>query len=804
MAAECPYKWRHCKIPETGQNGQTSVPHPRHGHRAVQIKELIIVFGGGNEGIVDELHVFNTTQNAWFVPQCKGQTPPGCAAFGFAVENTRLLVHGGMIEFGKYSGDLYELQATKWEWRKLTPKPPRNGPPPCPRLGHSFTIVGKKIYMFGGLCNNSPDPRSHTARYLNDLYVLDISKSPHQWELPETNGTPPTARESHTAVLWKKNEGTAEQKEYLVLYGGMCGQRLSDIWFLDLETLTWQKPVTTGVAPYARSLHTAVVGSNKMYVFGGWIPREKEREIPTDEDGLTPLQREWKCTNSLGVFDFEQNRWDQYSFGEKTEFPRARAGHCAAIVHNRMYIWSGRDGYKKVDNKQVCCDDMWFLETTKPVAPGKVQLLRASTTQLDVHWTASVTGRSRLELAENYHLQIQVYESPPSLSQQGPNPSGFLTTASTAAKPQLITQGKNLPSGAQFVTLMKPGSTQGITLTPGSAVPVSGMVKLVPQPAATNAASKPQAIIFNAQKQTPAKSPMVVVPTSTASPATPTTNAKPVSATTEPEPADKTDAGTGENSTEANGNGKDAGAKEPASDGSGSTSSQEKDSTASTTAATEAAKPAEPKSKEDGQVTKLWYTVAITADPTFVVQNYYVPVNEEDFKNDYNAAVLSNPKDMVKHPLLPGTAYKFRVAGINACGRGVWSEMSAFKTCLPGFPGAPSNIKITKCPEGALLTWEPPTNHGDNINEYAVYLATKPQNAKPDVPIPTNQLSFMKVYDDPVPTCTITHENLRYAYYDCSGQKPAIIFRIAAKNDKGYGPATQVRWLQDSLPQSAR
>lgn len=33
---------------------------PRHGHRAVSIKDLMIVFGGGNEGIVDELHVYNT------------------------------------------------------------------------------------------------------------------------------------------------------------------------------------------------------------------------------------------------------------------------------------------------------------------------------------------------------------------------------------------------------------------------------------------------------------------------------------------------------------------------------------------------------------------------------------------------------------------------------------------------------------------------------------------------------------------------------------------------------------------------
>jgi host cell factor len=37
-------------------------PRPRHGHRAVAIKDLMIVFGGGNEGIVDELHVYNTSK----------------------------------------------------------------------------------------------------------------------------------------------------------------------------------------------------------------------------------------------------------------------------------------------------------------------------------------------------------------------------------------------------------------------------------------------------------------------------------------------------------------------------------------------------------------------------------------------------------------------------------------------------------------------------------------------------------------------------------------------------------------------
>ena len=48
--------------------------------------------------------------------------------------------------------------------------------------------------------------------------------------------------------------------------------------------------------------------------------------------------------------------------------------------------------------------------------------------------------------------------------------------------------------------------------------------------------------------------------------------------------------------------------------------------------------------------------------------------------------------------LQPGKAYKFRVCAINSCGSGPFSEMAAFKTCMPGFPGAPSAIRISKVP----------------------------------------------------------------------------------------------------------
>ena len=39
-------------------------PRARHGHRAAAIRELIIVFGGGNEGIAEHLHVYNTSKLA--------------------------------------------------------------------------------------------------------------------------------------------------------------------------------------------------------------------------------------------------------------------------------------------------------------------------------------------------------------------------------------------------------------------------------------------------------------------------------------------------------------------------------------------------------------------------------------------------------------------------------------------------------------------------------------------------------------------------------------------------------------------
>ena len=51
--------------------------------------------------------------------------------------------------------------------------------------------------------------------------------------------------------------------------------------------------------------------------------------------------------------------------------------------------------------------------------------------------------------------------------------------------------------------------------------------------------------------------------------------------------------------------------------------------------------------------------------------------------------------------------------------------------------------------------------------------------------VPQSQLTFVRVYCGGVSSCTVTTDTLKNAHIDYT-TKPAIIFRIAAKNEKGW------------------
>ncbi|XP_049423263.1 host cell factor 2 [Epinephelus fuscoguttatus] len=720
------------------------IPRSRHGHRAAAIRELIVVFGGGNEGIAEDLHVYNTVSKQWFLPAVRGDIPPGCAAHGFVCDGSRILVFGGMMEFGKYTNSLYELQASRWLWKKLKPRAPRNGLPPCPRIGHSLTLVGNKCYLFGGLANDSEDPNGNVPRYMGDLYELELQSlsGARGWSIPETKGGGPSARESHTSVAYT---GLGSPKLYI--YGGMQGCRLDDLWQLDLDTMVWSMPETRGSTPLPRSLHSANVIGNKMYVFGGWVP------VP-ESVKHNALGTEWICSDSLTVLNLDTMSWQDLgpeqqddiesqlqSHGPQSDDPyacrpKARAGHCAATVGSRLYIWSGRDGYRKSWNYQVCCKDLWYLETDRPATPQAVLLIKSTVSMLHVAWRP-------LAAADCYILQIQPAPPP--------------------AKP------------------VDPTGTDGLDAKGKDSADVQSLQAQTGE--TTNKEAKASAQDASAQQEVAAKSP-------NSSAETKAQGGRNVGRETEKD-SDTKHCGSGQEMSEM--------------EVSSSDQHQQEKQPVSADSTTDLYTQAHQSPDES-----VWFDVGVFKSLYSEVSHYFLPTDSDqataaissrqpNTKEPFPQRKLPGPQDYQgreKQELSPGQTYRFRVAGINCFGQGDFSPVSEFKTCQPGFPGAPSAVKITKANDSVHITWEAPSSPSGRILEYSMYMAVrKSRSTSSERP---GQMAFIRIYRGTKMSCLVSSTHLDNAQIDCSASnRPAVVFRIAAKNEQGYGPATQIRWIQD-------
>ncbi|KAK5848789.1 hypothetical protein PBY51_008482 [Eleginops maclovinus] len=714
------------------------IPRSRHGHRAVAIRELIVVFGGGNEGIAEDLHVYNTVSKQWFLPAVRGDIPPGCAAHGFVCDGTRILVFGGMVEFGKYTNSLYELQASRWLWKKLKPRAPRNGLPPCPRIGHSLTVVGNKCYLFGGLANDSEDTNGNVPRYMGDFYELELQSltGVRGWSIPETKGGGPSARESHTAVAYT---GLGSMKIYI--FGGMQGSRLGDLWQLDLDTMSWSTPETRGSTPLPRSLHSASVIGNKMFVFGGWVPAPEPYQN-------TAVEPEWICSDSLSVLNLDTMSWQDLGPEQQDNAesqlhiqgpqsddpyacrPRARAGHCAASVGSRLYFWSGRDGYRKSWNYQVCCKDLWYLETERPAAPEAPLLIKSTVSMLHVAWRP-------LAAADCYILQIQPAPPP------------------AKAVPPTGTEGLDRKA-------------EGLSTDVQSLRPAAGGTTNKEQETSAQVGSQQQE---SSESRADADS----------------------SAGRDPEKDCDTKhcSGAADTSAEVSSPAQQPSEKPPVSGNNTSDLSRQVQ-----------------QSPEEA----VWYDVGVFRTLFCEATHYYLPADSEqtpaasssrppNTKEPSLQKKCPGPQDYQsreKQELAPGQTYRFRVAGINCFGQGDLSPVSEFKTCLPGFPGAPSAVRITKANDSVHITWDAPPSPSGRILEYSMYMAVrKSRSTSSERP---GQMAFIRIYRGTKTSCSVSSTHLENAQIDCSASnRPAVVFRIAAKNEQGYGPATQIRWIQDPI-----
>ena len=98
-------------------------------------------------------------------------------------------------------------------------------------------------------------------RYLNDIHLLEIKEGTSlQWQCPNIEGVIPPVRESHSALAWDNK---------LVVYGGMNGRRLNDIWMLETDPWKWTNVTPQGPEPLPRSLHVSAIIKNKYVMYTG-------------------------------------------------------------------------------------------------------------------------------------------------------------------------------------------------------------------------------------------------------------------------------------------------------------------------------------------------------------------------------------------------------------------------------------------------------------------------------------------------------------------------------------------------------
>ncbi|RNA39815.1 rab9 effector with kelch motifs-like isoform X1 [Brachionus plicatilis] len=216
-------------------NTSPNVPSPRTIHVGANIKNQLLVFGGGESGkksVEDQkIYIYNATLNKWISLNGKGHNPePRQGHVMIAHNDYDLYIHGGVNEDVLYD-DLWHFNLKGMIWTKIDGKKPA----PEARAAHGGISVNNNLYIFGGI--------DQTGLALDDLWKYDITES--QWTMIEINGYKPPNRLDFAyckaTFRVKQNDDIEEAKcddqNFLVIHGGMDteGNFFDDIFLISLE-----------------------------------------------------------------------------------------------------------------------------------------------------------------------------------------------------------------------------------------------------------------------------------------------------------------------------------------------------------------------------------------------------------------------------------------------------------------------------------------------------------------------------------------------------------------------------------------
>jgi hypothetical protein len=214
-------------------------------------------------------------------------------------------------------------------------------PPPSARSGHSSTLVGEYVVVFGG---------TRGKIFRGDVVVLDVRDLDLSDDTPTTSGRAPRwfrpaasadgpspgNRAFHSAVC--------VGSDLYVLCGRTGRAQHGDVWVLDTKSWRWSSleqkfpsSQSTKVSPRDFGVATATPGSHNVVLFGGF-------------DGKTWL-------NDLHVLSTKNGVWRSVQLNTNSPAPSPRSGHAGdALDTKRVLVFGGQGA------NGALCSDLWALK----------------------------------------------------------------------------------------------------------------------------------------------------------------------------------------------------------------------------------------------------------------------------------------------------------------------------------------------------------------------------------------------------------------------------------------------------------
>lgn len=196
-----------------------------------------------------------------------------------------------------------------------------SGRPPSPRWFHTATLIGTKMYVFGG---------STSQQYLNDLHTFDIETE--QWEQVcfGPGQVQPSPRHLHAACQYNNK---------LIIFGGSNSTYSNDLFEYDPDRREWCAIPAHGQIPPPRQAHSMVVWKDEFVVFGGINDSE--------------------VLNDIHIFNYHTKTWRRVDSasgrGSEEEFiTNSDEESIDMSPHgNTSSFWDSFD-----ENDEICFDDM--------------------------------------------------------------------------------------------------------------------------------------------------------------------------------------------------------------------------------------------------------------------------------------------------------------------------------------------------------------------------------------------------------------------------------------------------------------